>query len=124
MSLGAPEALAAQVVHPEERPPKRRSKGSLALWIVVILGMLYLFIPLITIAVFTFNDPTGKFNTTWEGFTLQNWLHPFKDEAFTDALIESVKVAIISCTLATILGTLIALALSRYRMHGGAAINL
>lgn len=124
MSLGAPEALAAQVVHPEERPPKRRAKGSIVLWMVVILGMLYLFTPLITIAVFTFNKPSGKFNTTWEGFTLDNWLHPFKEQAFTDALIESLKVAVISCTIATILGTFIALALSRYRMHGSATINL
>jgi spermidine/putrescine transport system permease protein len=83
-----------------------------------------MFVTLVTIAIFTFNDPTGKFNTSWEGFTWDNWLHPFSQQAFTDALIESIKVAAVSCTLATILGSLIALALARYRIRGGAVINL
>jgi spermidine/putrescine transport system permease protein len=98
--------------------------GTVALWIVSIAVFAYLFIPLITIAVFTFNDPTTKFNTQWEGFTWDNWLHPFSEEQFTDALIESLRVAFVACTLATIVGSLIALALGRYRMHGGAVLNL
>ncbi len=73
---------------------------------------------------FTFNEPTTKFNTTWESFTFDNWLHPFKERQFTDALIESIKVAVVACTLATMLGSLIALALARYRMYGSAAIGL
>jgi spermidine/putrescine transport system permease protein len=102
----------------------RPKLGTVVLWITSIAVFVYLFIPLITIAVFTFNEPTTKFNTTWEGFTFDNWLHPFSEAQFTDALIESVKVATIACVLATILGSLIALALGRYRMHGSSAINL
>jgi spermidine/putrescine transport system permease protein len=98
--------------------------GTVVLWIVSIAVFVYLFIPLITIAVFTFNEPTTKFNTTWEGFTFDNWLHPFSEGSFTDALIESVKVATVACVLATILGSLIAMALGRYRMRGSAPINL
>ena len=98
--------------------------GTIALWVVSAAVFAYLFIPLITIVVFTFNDPTTKFNTTWEGFTFDNWLHPFSQKQFTDALIESIKVAMVACTLATILGSLIALAIGRYRMHGSKAINL
>ena len=98
--------------------------GTIALWIVAIGTLVYLFVPLVTIVIFTFNDPTTKFNTTWEGFTWDNWLHPFQERAFTDALIESIKVAIVACTLATVIGSLIALALARYRMRGSAAINL
>jgi spermidine/putrescine transport system permease protein len=94
------------------------------LYVVSAAVFIYLFIPLITIAVFTFNDPTTKFNTTWEGFTIDNWLHPFSETLFTDALVESVKVASVACVLATVLGSLIAMALGRYRMHGSAAINL
>ena len=63
------------------------------LWIVSMGALAYLFIPLTTILVFTFNEPTTKFNTTWESFTFDNWLHPFKERQFTDALIESIKVA-------------------------------
>jgi spermidine/putrescine transport system permease protein len=98
--------------------------GTVALYIVTFGGLLYLFVPLLTIAVFTFNDPTTKFNTTWEGFTWDNWLHPFAQKAFTDALIESLKVAFVACTVATLLGSLIALALVRYRLFGSATINV
>jgi spermidine/putrescine transport system permease protein len=87
-------------------------------------GFVYLFVPLVTIAVFTFNDPSGKFNTSWEGFTWDNWLHPFAERAFTDSLVVSIKVALVACTIATFLGSLIALALARYRIRGSAAINL
>ena len=107
-----------------ERNRRRVRPGTVILWIVAIGGLIYLFVPLITIAVFTFNDPTGKFNTSWEGFTFDNWLHPFSQKAFTEALWVSIKVAAISCTLATILGSLIAIALARYRIHGSGAINL
>jgi spermidine/putrescine transport system permease protein len=103
---------------------RRFKPGTIALWVVSIAVLAYLFIPLITIAVFTFNDPTTKFNTQWEGFTWSNWADPFSEQAFTDALIESIRVAAVACTVATILGSLIALAIGRYRMHGSAAINL
>ena len=73
---------------------------------------------------FTFNNPSGKFNTSWEGFTFDNWLHPFSERAFTRALGVSVKVAVVACTLATFAGSLMALALVRYKMRGGALINL
>lgn len=109
---------------PAKRRRPRPKLGTIALWVVSIAVFTYLFIPLITIAIFSFNDPTTKFNTTWEGFTFANWADPFSQQLFTDALIESVKVALVACTLATILGSLIAIALGRYRMHGGAAINL
>jgi len=86
--------------------------------------MLYLFIPLITIAVFTFNEPATSRNTSWNKFTWHNWANAFERSDYRDAFGESVKVAIVACTLATILGGLVALAISRYRMRGGAAINL
>jgi spermidine/putrescine transport system permease protein len=102
----------------------RLKLGTVILWLTAAAVFVYLFIPLVTIALFTFNDPTTKFNTTWEGFTFDNWLHPFSERLFTDALIESVKVAMVACILATVLGSLIALALGRYRMRGSKAINL
>jgi spermidine/putrescine transport system permease protein len=98
--------------------------GTVVLWVVTILGILYLLVPLVTIGVFSFNDPAGRRNTQWNAFTLDNWRHPFEAEAFTDALVESLKVAAIACSLATLLGALVALALVRYRIHGGAIIKL
>ena len=88
---------------------------------MTVLGFAYLFIPLITIAVFSFNDPGSKFNTEW------NVVHagttgatPFQSADYTDALVVSLKVAFVACMIATVFGTLIALALARYRIHGGA----
>jgi spermidine/putrescine transport system permease protein len=103
---------------------RRTRPGTIVLYVVTVLGMLYLFIPLVTIALFSFNEPETKRNTTWHKFTWDNWLHPFARKAFTDALVESLKVAVIACVIATVLGSLVALALARYRMYGGAAINL
>ena len=70
--------------HPRHGRPRMRARpklGTVALWIISIAVFVYLFIPLVTIAVFTFNEPTTKFNTTWEGFTFDNWLHPFSEAA-------------------------------------------
>jgi spermidine/putrescine transport system permease protein len=102
----------------------RRPWGTYALYVITFFGFLYLFIPLVTIAVFSFNNPQGRFNTSWNAFTLDNWTHAFQGSDYTDALQQSIRVAAVSCTLATILGALIAIAIARYRMHGGAVINL
>ena len=87
-------------------------------------AMLYLFAPIIVIVVFSFNNPKGKFNIVWRGFTLKNWAHPFSQPELTDALVVSLKVAFISTVIATLLGTCIALALSRYKFKGSGAVNL
>ena len=102
----------------------RRPWGRYALYVVTALGLLYLFIPLITIAVFTFNSPESSRNTAWNSFTFDNWANAFRRTDYRDAFGESLKVALVACTLATILGGLLALAIARYRMKGGAAINL
>lgn len=98
--------------------------GTVVLWIVTILGFAYLFVPLVTIAVFTFNEPKGRFNTSWNGFTLDNWSHAFRSSDYTAAFAESVRVATVACTIACVLGSLVAIAITRYKMHGGAVVNL
>ena len=89
-----------------------------------VLGLLYLFAPIVVIVLFSFNKPKGKFNIVWQGFTLDNWLNPFSEPEFTDALLVSLRVAAVATVCATILGPLIALALSRYRFKGSGAVNL
>jgi len=73
--------------------------------------------------VFSFNDPAGKFNYTWQGFTLDNWAHPFKYPALTDALKLSLNVAAVSTAIAVVLGTLVAIALVRQRFRGRTAVD-
>ena len=94
-----------------------------ALNIYAGLAVAYMLIPIGVIALFSFNDPKGRYNFTWEGFTLDHWKDPFAIEELTDALITSIELAIVATLIATALGTLIAIALVRYEFFGRKASN-
>lgn len=83
----------------------------------------YLLIPIALIAVFSFNDPEGKFNYTWSGFSTDAWTNVFGVEELTDAFLTSLRLAALSTLVATILGTMIALALVRHQFHGRRVAN-
>jgi spermidine/putrescine transport system permease protein len=88
------------------------------------LVIAYLFLPIAVMILFGFNDYRGRFNFTWEGFTLR-WYRDILDfPELTLALKNSLTIAAISTLIATILGTLVALALTRYRFRGRSAMNL
>ncbi|OMB82807.1 ABC transporter permease [Mycolicibacterium conceptionense] len=116
------------MTEPLEQPVRRTVKGSprwgdLVLRLVAGLVLLYLFLPIFVIVLFSFNDPAGKFNYTWQGFTLDNWAHPFKYPALTEALKLSLNVAAVSTAVALVLGTLVAIALVRQRFRGQKAVD-
>ena len=87
------------------------------------LALAYMLIPIAVIAIFSFNDPEGRYNFTWEGFTLDHWENAFGVEELTDALTTSLELAAVATALATVLGTLLALALVRYEFFGRRAAN-
>ena len=97
--------------------------GDLALRTLAGLVLLFLFVPILVIIVFSFNKPVGKFNYTWQGFTLDNWADPFKYPALTQALKLSLNVAAVSTAIALVLGTLVAVALVRQRFRGRTAVD-
>ena len=97
--------------------------GDLALRAGAAFTLLFLFLPIAVIIVFSFNNPAGKFNYTWQGFTLDNWAHPFKYPALAKALRLSLNVAAVSTAIALILGTLVAIALVRQRFRGRTAVD-
>jgi spermidine/putrescine transport system permease protein len=97
--------------------------GDIALKVVAGLVLLYIFIPIFVIVLFSFNKPAGKFNYTWQGFTLDNWADPFKYPALAQALKMSIEVAAISTAIALVLGTLLAIALVRQRFRGNKAVE-
>jgi spermidine/putrescine transport system permease protein len=94
-----------------------------ALNIYAALGIAFMLIPIGVIALFSFNDPAGRYNFTWEGFTLDHWKDPFAIEQLTDALITSLELAAVATLISTALGTLIAMALVRYEFFGRKASN-
>jgi len=93
----------------------------LGLWSV--LAILFLFIPIVVAIIFSFNDPAGRFNFTWSGFTLDHWLHPFADPDLAKSMRTSIELAIVSTLAAVALGTLLAIALVRHRFRGRAAAD-
>jgi spermidine/putrescine transport system permease protein len=97
--------------------------GDVALRVAAALVLLYIFVPIFVIVLFSFNKPSGKFNYTWQGFTLDNWANPFKYPALAEALKMSIEVAALSTVIAVILGTFLAIALVRQRFRGSQAVD-
>jgi spermidine/putrescine transport system permease protein len=102
---------------------RRRRRGwVLPLWTVLV--MLWLFLPIAAMIVFGFNDIKGRFNVTWEGFTFRWYRQVLDFPDLTGALRISLIIAAISTVVATALGTLMALALTRHRFRGRSGTNL
>lgn len=120
---GAAIATAAQQTPGPKKVRARRNWGDLLLRVVAGMVLLYLFLPIFVIILFSFNNPAGKFNYTWQGFTLDNWLNPFKYPPLTEALKLSLNVAAVSTAVAVVLGTLVAIALVRQRWRGQSAVD-
>jgi spermidine/putrescine transport system permease protein len=96
-------------------------------WVLDVTGglvLLYLFLPIFVIVLYSFNRPEGKFNFVWKSFSLDAWRDPFKYAPLVDAMKLSLKVASISTLVATLFGTMIALALCRYKFRGSGAVGL
>jgi spermidine/putrescine transport system permease protein len=87
------------------------------------LAVAYMLIPIAVIAVFSFNDPEGKFNYTWRTFTLEHWGDAFGIPDLNDALFTSLELAALSTAISLVLGTLIALALVRHQFFGRRTAN-
>jgi spermidine/putrescine transport system permease protein len=87
-------------------------------------AIFYLFLPIFIVILFSFNDPQGRFNLTWQGFTLDHWTHPLDVPGLGEALTNSLTIAAISTLIALVLGTGMALALVRYRFRGRATTDL
>jgi len=102
--------------------------GKHILAVMTYLVILVLFVPLILVAVFSFNDAQDSFGT-WRGFSLkwyvgeaigtpQEVLGLFSDPDFTSALVNSIIVGIVASFVALILGMAAAYAINRFRFRG------
>jgi spermidine/putrescine transport system permease protein len=118
----------------EQQPLPRRSISPLSrVWAFVrrhtltffgILALAYLMLPILIVIIFSFNNPAGRYNYTWEGFTTEHWTNPFGPPFLGDAVVTSMKIALLATIVSVILGTLVALALVRYHFRGRGATNL
>jgi len=75
------------------------------------LGFAFLYLPIVILVIYSFND--SRLVTVWGGWSLRWYREFFNDKAMIDAALMSLAVAATSATIATLLGTLAAVALSR-----------
>lgn len=99
------------------------SLGKYLLPLYALLALIYLLIPIGYTFVFSFND-TFKSNIAWRGFTLDNWLNVCDQQGVCEAFANSVSIGVISTFFATALGTMIAIALVRYRFKFRSWVSL
>jgi spermidine/putrescine transport system permease protein len=91
-------------------------KQPLWLRIYTFLVYVYIYIPIIILIIFSFNNQ--KLNIRWQGFTTHWYTVLFNDHQVQLATRNTLIIALISTVIATIIGTLAALAMQRYRFPG------
>jgi spermidine/putrescine transport system permease protein len=89
-----------------------------------LLAFVYLMLPIGIVIAFSFNNPKGRFNYVWSGFTLDNWKNWDGVPGLRSAMVLSLEIAFLASLIAAALGMLIALALVRYGFRGRGATNL
>jgi len=114
-----------EVGRPRERPFGRiwALVKHHVLTVYALLAFVYLMLPIAIVIAFSFNNPVGRFNYTWSSFTLNNWKNWDGVPGLRSAMVLSLEIALLASIVATLLGTLIALALVRYGFRGRAATN-
>jgi spermidine/putrescine transport system permease protein len=94
-----------------------------AVSMVAALVVVYMLVPIAVIFFFSFNDPSGRYNFTWVGFTLEHWQNAFGIPELNEALWTSLRLALLATLISTVIGTLMALALVRHQFFGRRAAN-
>jgi spermidine/putrescine transport system permease protein len=112
---------------------QRRENAVARVWALVkhhvltvysLLAFVYLMLPIGVVIAFSFNNPQGRFNYVWSGFTLDNWKNWDGVPGLRSAMVLSLEIAVLASLVATALGMLIALALVRYGFRGRGLTNL
>jgi spermidine/putrescine transport system permease protein len=102
------------------RPLLRGRLLTIYTWVVIC----WLCLPIAVMILFGFNDTRGRYNNTWQGFTFKWYGRLFQVQDLTNAMRNSLVIALITMLIAGGIGTMVGLALGRYRFRGGGATNL
>jgi putrescine transport system permease protein len=104
------------------RKPKQQGSDAMNRWtpfnkVSLLVGFAFLYLPIVLLVVYSFN--ASKLVTVWGGFSTKWYGSLLENQGLMDAAWVTIRVALISATIATILGTLAALALTRYTTFRG-----
>jgi spermidine/putrescine transport system permease protein len=108
------------------RKNKQRKKSGERLlhwftWAVIV----WLALPIAVVVAFSFNNPHGRYNYSWTGFTVKYWGSKlFAIPDLTTAVEHSILVAVVATIGATVLGTLVGIAVGKYKFRGQGVTNL
>jgi len=119
---------AAETLVPRSRPRAAARAWAFvkrhALTVYALLVCAYLMLPIAVVILFSFNDPSGRFNYVWEGFTFDNWIEWDSVLGLRDAVVRSLEIGLLATLVATVLGTLMAMGIVRYHFLGRGASNV
>ncbi|CAN5620752.1 ABC transporter permease [soil metagenome] len=101
----------------------RLSLGKWLLPVYAALALIFLLVPIVYTFIFSFNDSV-KSNIVWVGFTFDNWTNVCNAQGVCAAFGTSILVGVVATVIATALGTLMAIALARYKFRARSAISL
>ena len=91
---------------------RKRSKWLLA---AALAGYAFLYLPLVIVIVYSFND--SRLNAEWVGFTLDWYRKLFDDEEMLVAAANSLAIGVAASLVSTVLGTMAGVAMHRYRLR-------
>ena len=112
------------------RKPSRRPRGPIVwlrehiIQLLAVCAFVYLLLPNLVVVIFSFNKPNGRYNLTFQQFSLDAWLHPCGAPGICESVSLSLKIGLLATFVATILGTMIAFAIVRHRFYGRSSSNL
>ncbi|MEJ2172582.1 ABC transporter permease subunit [Gammaproteobacteria bacterium] len=95
-------------------------KRSLFILSTLAFGYAFLYIPLISVVIYSFND--SNLATIWGGFSTRWYGELFRNDQILDAMFLSLRIAATAATLATVLGTMAGLLLARFGNFRGRTV--
>jgi spermidine/putrescine transport system permease protein len=122
---------ATHATPPADRPAARAPRRGPLLWlrehivpIVAALAFCYMLLPNVIVVLFSFNNPAGRYNYSWQEFSLDAWKDPCGPAGLCSSLGLSLRISLLATLLATALGTLAAFAMARHRYRGRSTSNV
>lgn len=108
-------------------PVRERVFGFFGRHIIRVIGALatvYLLLPIAVIGIMSLNKPAGRYNFTFNEFTLENWTNMCGPYGLCSSVGLSLQIAIAAAAAATIIGVLAAYALTRFKFLGRDSANI